>query len=44
VLAVCQQVAGGDCRGVESDSGINPMIPYTFKTTLIAGRSPSYIL
>lgn len=37
ILAVCENVSG-DCRGVDSGSGQNPMQPYTFKDTLIGGR------
>ncbi len=36
VLAVCQNV-GGDCRGVDSGHGTNPMSPYTFTPTLVGG-------
>ncbi|HEX3874606.1 MAG TPA: hypothetical protein VHW26_10710 [Solirubrobacteraceae bacterium] len=35
VLAVCQNT--GDCRDVLTGSGVNPMTPYTFTTTLPGG-------
>jgi len=37
VFAVCENVSG-DCRGVDSGGGVNPMQPYTFKDTLIGGH------
>jgi hypothetical protein len=36
VLAVCQNI-NGDCRGVDSGGGANPMSPYTFTPTLVGG-------
>ena len=42
ILAVCENVSG-DCRGVDSGSGQNPMQPYTFKDTLVGGGIPPRI-
>ena len=36
VLAVCENVANNNCPTVDSDSGANPMGPYTFTSTLIS--------
>jgi Bacterial Ig-like domain (group 3) len=42
ILAVCENV-NGNCTGVDSGSGTNPMGPYTFTPTLIGGGVKSAV-
>jgi Bacterial Ig-like domain (group 3) len=42
VLAVCENT-NGDCRAVDSGSGLNPMQDYTFTPTLVSGGIPARV-
>jgi Bacterial Ig-like domain (group 3) len=42
ILAVCENT-NGDCRSVDSNSGLNPMQPYTFTPTLVHGGIPARV-